>query len=133
MKENGMSTDNTPSLFERLGGQAGIEKLMGNFYQRILADPTLAPFFAQTSMEKLRRMQSEFFAAALGGPQKYSGRSIAEAHHNRGIERQHFTAFCEHLFQTLEEIGVSHEDINQTVARISLQSRDVTGNQNVDG
>ncbi len=127
------SSTPSSSLYDRLGGQAKIEQMIEVFYAKVLSDAELAPFFQSTSIEKLHKMQAEFFAAALGGPQQYSGRSVAAAHHGRGIQRKHFSAFCQHLFKALEEMGVDAHDINATVARISLSVRDVTGEPNVDG
>ncbi len=121
------------SLYDRIGGRPKIEAIIDGFYQRVLRDPSLAPFFEHSNLDNLRKMQVEFFAAALGGPQEYSGRTVAAVHHGRGIQRKHFSAFCQHLFKMLEEMGVPHEDINATVARISLSVRDVTGEPTVDG
>jgi hemoglobin len=42
-------------------------------------------------------MQREFFAAALGGPQAYSGLSLTQAHAGRGITPRHFNRFVQHL------------------------------------
>jgi hemoglobin len=56
------------TLFERVGGEQTIRELIHEFYDRVVADPELKPFFINTSMDKLRRMQREFFSAALDGP-----------------------------------------------------------------
>ena len=42
------------TLFERLGGEAAIAELIHDFYDRVLADPELKPFFKHTSIDKLR-------------------------------------------------------------------------------
>ena len=65
-----------PTLFERVGGEQTIAEVVYNFYERVLADPELKPFFKNTSMDKLRRMQREFFSAALDGPIKYTGKPL---------------------------------------------------------
>ena len=61
-----------------------------DFYNRVLSDPELAPFFEASDIDKLRRMQREFFSVALGGPIRYDGQSLSYAHHGRGIRRTHF-------------------------------------------
>ncbi len=73
------------SLYDRLGGAAAIDGLIEAFYVRVLADPKLAPFFKDTPMERLRAMQTQFFSMALGGPVEYTGRSMSQVHHGRGI------------------------------------------------
>ena len=56
-----MSSKNT-ILFERIGGEQVIAKLILQLYDRVVADPELKPFFKDTSIDKLRRMQREFLA-----------------------------------------------------------------------
>jgi len=68
-----MAMQYTPTTpFERVGGEQGVKDLVRAFYDRVLVDPELAPFFEDSAIERLLAMQSEFFAAALGGPVKYS-------------------------------------------------------------
>jgi hemoglobin len=115
------------TLYERLGGELGTEKLVVRFYARVLADSRLAQFFQSTSMEKLIRMQHDFFAAALGGPQTDSVMDLTRVHAGRGITPQHFNWFIQHLLTTLEEINVSPSDVQEVVNRISLYKNDITG------
>ena len=119
----------TPSdhLFQKAGGEEGVAALVDAFYQRVLADETLAPFFKDSSMDKLRLMQREFFAMALGGPISYSGKPLAHAHHGRGITPGHFAAFVQHLVDTLREKGMTQEDIDEIISRIDTYANEVTG------
>lgn len=116
-----------PTLYERVGGAAGIEQLVLAVYVKVLADPELGHFFRGTSMEKLHSMQREFFAMALGGPVEYSGRSISHAHHGRGITMGHFARFTGHLIETLKDIGICQEDTDAVIARVEVFANEVTG------
>lgn len=120
---------NSPSssLYERLGAAAGIETLVERFYARVVADPMLAPFFRNTSMEKLFRMQRELMGAALGGPQTYGGTDLAWAHHGRGITAAHFNQFFQHLLETLKDLGTAPDDMTEVVHRISVYKNRITG------
>ena len=80
------------TLYDQIGGAASITRLIDVFYSRVLADPELKPFFAGVQMAKLRRMQEELFSAALGGPQRYSGRTMVEAHRTRNIGLKDYQA-----------------------------------------
>jgi hemoglobin len=113
------------SLFDRVGGAGGVATLVRDFYARVLADPTLRPYFDGTAMDKLQRMQFEFFSAALGGPVYYTGRPVIHAHQGRGITRQHFQAFVEHLFDTLKDYSLSEQDRYTIIARINTYADDV--------
>ena len=127
MSTNPLKSMKSATLYERLGGEAGIATIIDQFYDRVLHDPELAPFFLHTSMEKLLRMQREFFGAALEGPQTYSGLDLTHAHSGRGITTPHFTRFVRHLLETLETFGVSPKDVNAVVSRIAMYADDITG------
>ncbi len=115
------------TLFERVGGEAGIERFVDAFYARVLGDPELAPFFEGASMDRLRNMQREFFGAALDGPVRYGGRSLVEVHAGRGIEVRHFARFVEHLLKTLQGQGFDDDDVYEIIARIDTYVDQITG------
>ncbi len=122
-----------PSLYDRIGGAPAVAALIDRFYEKIVADPRLAPFFAHTTLEKLRKMQREFFSAALDGPQSYSGLSLSQGHAGRGITADHFSRYVSHLLETLTEMGVSPHDIREVVDRIATYADDIIGDANEAG
>ena len=113
------------SLYDRVGGETGVEQLVEHFYTRVLGDPALRPYFDNVAMDKLRRMQFEFFSAALDGPIRYSGRPIIHAHQGHGIRREHFQAFVEHLFETLKDYRLDDDERYAIIARINIYADDV--------
>ncbi len=115
------------TLYERIGGEEVMRSLIAAFYDRVLADPVLEPFFHDVSMDRLRRMQREFLAAALDGPVSVSEIDIAYAHHNRGITLHHFNKFTQHLLKVLEFMGVDEDDRMEVIRRVSTYVDDVTG------
>ena len=121
------------TLYARIGGAPTIERLITAFYQRVLSDPELAPFFEQTSIEKLQRMQQAFFSIALGGPPPDAPISLYESHRGRGIERRHLTKFTEHLLETLSELGIDDDDAKRICETIGTYSDEVLGESSVDG
>ena len=128
-----MTTSDQPTLYERIGGEQGIVRLIDAFYDRILADPELAGFFQDTAMDTLRRMQREFIAAALGATVSYSGRPLGQAHAGRGITPKHLQRFVAHLFDTLRaDFDLQPDDESAIVDRIWTLANDVTGNYGVD-
>ncbi|MBE2287310.1 MAG: group 1 truncated hemoglobin [Prosthecobacter sp.] len=121
-----MSTT-SPSLYERLGGADMIDSLIPAFYTRVLADAELSPFFKHTSIEMLHSMQHEFFTMATGGPVSYTGRSLAHAHHGRGIAKHHFALFTGHLIETLLDMGVTQAEADEVIDTINTYTNEVTG------
>ena len=111
------------TIYEEIGGTETIERLVTAFYQRVLADPMLSPFFEKTSVDKLKKMQAAFFTIALGGPDPDLNISLYEAHRGRGIERKHLTQFTQHLVDTLREIGVDAQNATRVYQRIRQLGR----------
>jgi hemoglobin len=116
---------NAETLYDRAGGEAGVTTLVDIFYQRVLNDPELSPFFAHIPMAKLRRMQVEFFSSALNGPLHYSGRPLAHVHQGHGITKAHLRRFTEHLLATLQSLNLSRQDVQSIYTRIALEADEV--------
>lgn len=113
--------------YERIGAAPGVARLVGVFYEQVLADPELAPFFRGVAMQKLQHMQAELFAVALGGPVSYMGRPVIHAHQPHRITLPHFQRFVQHLFEVLREFPLSEDERNDLIARINLYADEVTG------
>ena len=67
-------------LFERLGGQPTIDRLVDLLYEGIGDDDQLRPLFGR-SLAGGRSMQKLFFAEWLGGPRRYSEQAHAGLRH----------------------------------------------------
>jgi hemoglobin len=123
MYHQALATPDT--LFDRLGGAGTIDSLVDEFYGRVLADPALRPYFANVPMDSLRRMQAEFFAAALDGPVRYTGRPIIHAHQHLKIRLSDLQSFVKHLFATLQRYELSEQDCYDIICRLNLYTNDV--------
>ena len=90
-----------------------------DFYERVLGDDSLAPFFADVDMAHQKSQQLAFLTAALGGPKRYKGRPMKEAHEHLAIAQQHFDSVATHLVETLDGLGVSQKLIDEVVAIVA--------------
>jgi hemoglobin len=108
------------SLFERLGGEAAIEAAVVRFYEKVIADPVTAPFFARLDLPAQIRKQISFMATAFGAPKAYRGRDLRTAHQKLvredGLSDVHFDAVALHLKATLKELGVADDLIAECLA-----------------
>ena len=95
---------NQRTLYDRIGGEIAVALLVDRFYDRVLKDLELEPYFRNVPMEKLLAMQLEFFSAALDGPVRYSGRPIDQVHKGFGITSRQLSRFMRHLMATIEFI-----------------------------
>ena len=99
------------SIYESIGGADAVRVAVDDFYVRVLGDPSLAPYFTDTDMSRLKAHQRAFITAALGGPQAYEGKSMAGAHEGRKITPEAFAAVVDHLVATLQGLGVDDDTI----------------------
>ncbi|MPQ99007.1 group 1 truncated hemoglobin [Modestobacter sp. I12A-02628] len=102
------------SIYDEIGGARAVAATVDGFYDRVLADPTLAPFFAGTDVARVTAHQRSFIAAALGGAELYRGRDMATAHAGLGIADTDFDRVVAHLVDTLTALRVPAD----TIARI---------------
>ena len=116
------------SLFERIGGEAAVEAAVGIFYDKVLGDETLAPFFDGVDMDRQRGMQRDFMSMAFGGPSNYTGRDLRAAHAPlvaEGLNESHFNSVAGHLQATLEELGVPEELMEEVMTTVASTKDDV--------
>jgi hemoglobin len=107
------------TIYERIGGHEALEAVVEDFYVRVLADSQLSGFFAGTNMNRLKGKQVEFFAAALGGPEPYTGAPMKQVHQGRGITMHHFNLVAGHLAGALSAAGVPSETVTAIIGAIA--------------
>ncbi len=107
------------TIYHQLGGHEALEVVVADFYDRVLADDQLAGFFTGTNMARLKGKQVEFFAAALGGPEPYTGAPMRQVHQDRGITMRHFNLVAGHLAASLGAAGVPQDTAAQILAAIA--------------
>jgi hemoglobin len=117
------------SIFELIGGEPALVAVVDDFYERVLGDPQLAPFFAGANMPKLKGRQVEFFAAALGGPDVYTGGDMRQVHIGRGIGQADFDKVACHLIASLAAAGVPEQTVWQIAAAITPLADDIVSRE----
>lgn len=116
----------TTTLYERIGGAVAVEQAVDIFYRKVLNDPLLAAYFEFTDMDRQFARQRAFLTMVFGGPDRYDGRQLREAHAplvRKGVGEQHFQAVVQHLLDTLVELDVAADDIEE-VRRIAMSVHD---------
>lgn len=124
------------SLFERLGGQAGISNIVVDFTPRVLDDPRvnwsregvtrggLSLHRGQSETWKpttehialLRKHLAEFLALASGGPATYTGRQIEIVHANMHISNPEFDAAIGDLKASLDTLKIPNLEQKELLA-----------------
>jgi hemoglobin len=113
------------TLYERIGGDAAVNEAVEVFYRKVLMDDRISHFFDDIDMDEQIAKQKAFLTMVFGGPAHYSGKDMRQGHTRlveRGLNDSHVDAVIELLGESLAELGVSDEDI-QEVARIAESAR----------
>ncbi len=106
-------------LYDELGGAAGVATALDQFYPKVLADPTLSPFFDGLDIELLKGRIGSFMAMALGGESDYRGPTLRDVHGKMGIDDEIFDRFVGCFEGVLTELGAGTEQITQVMALLN--------------
>jgi hemoglobin len=107
------------TIYDDIGGATGVATAVDHFYARVLADPEVGHYFDGVAMPRQIMHLRAFLAAALGGPQRYLGRDVREAHAGLGINEAAFERTIGHLVATLGHLGVSADTIGEIGSRLA--------------
>lgn len=126
-----MQSEEKRSLYERLGGVYSIATFVDDFIDRVMSDPRLNKnprvneAHHRVPPAGFKYLVTEMVCWAAGGPQEYSGRSMAESHKDLSITRDEWSAFMDDLQQSLDKFAVPPEEqaelkaiVNSTRAEI---------------
>ena len=81
-------TQESPSLYKRLGGYDALAAVTDDFVGRLVSDKQLTRFFngvSTDSRKRIRQLVLDQLCAATGGPCLYIGRSMRASHEGLGI------------------------------------------------
>jgi hemoglobin len=118
-------SDPAQSPYAALGRHPGIRRAVDQFYERIAEDASLTEYFKGADMDRLRRHQVELLAAAVGGPNRYTGRSMVQAHRGLHITDAAFDRVLGHLNATLVDVGADDRTIREVLRALSGMRLDI--------
>lgn len=124
------------SLFERLGGEAGISNIVADFIPRAMQDPRVnwdrkgvkkggfsfhsgrsVTWDATPQNVKLLQMHMvQFLALATGGPAHYTGKEIKSAHADMHISNPEFDATLGDLKASLDKLQIPNREQKELLA-----------------
>ena len=126
------------SLYERLGGEQGVQQIVDDFVTRALADPRVnwerkgvtrggislsrnKSVEWQASNENVARMKkhiAQFIAVATGGPSKYEGGEMKNVHAGLHITNAEFDASVGCLKASLDKLQIPNTEQRELLAII---------------
>src|SRR5919107_5973854 len=126
-----MQPQDTPSLYDRLGGLYNIAVVVDDFIDRVMGDPRLNAnprvdeAHHRVSPQGFKYYVTEMLCWAAGGPQSYSGRSMVESHRELRITPGEWDAFMDDLDQTLTKFAVPEPERGEIVAIVESTRNDI--------
>ena len=122
------------SLYERLGGIYAIATVVDDFIDRVMADPRLnANPKVDEAHHKVppagfKYLVTEMVGWATGGPQAYTGKSMADSHAHLDITEEEWTAFLDDLHQTFEKFQLPATERAELLAIVNSTKGDIVRN-----
>jgi hemoglobin len=119
------------SLWVRLGGEPAVRAVVHDFVALAASDPQVDltrggryPLDA-AGIASLERRLVELVSAASGGPLKYQGRPMREAHRGMGITAAQFDALAGDLAVVLTKYNVPPKEAGELLAIVASTRKDI--------
>jgi hemoglobin len=121
----------TATLYDRLGNVYSIATVVDDFIDRIMRDPRLN---ANPALDEahhkvppagFKYLVTEMVCGATGGPQRYTGRSMAESHRHLHIRPREWDAFLDDFQQTLNKFQVPPAEQKELQALVQSTYGDI--------
>ena len=120
-----MTTTQTKSLYDRLGGADAINALTESWVARVGGDDRANGKFVRTDIERLRKEVVDQLCEATGGPCTYTGRSMLETHAGMKVTAGEFDVVMQHLDATLDELNVPKTERDELVSLLRPMRNDI--------
>ena len=117
--------DQATTLYERIGGDAFVDKAVDIFYKKVLTDERISSFFEHIDIVSPIVKQKKFLTMMFGGPNNYCGKDMHSAHAHMRLDEGHFNAMLERLVETLRELNIFDSDISEIVDVVHCVKDDV--------
>lgn len=121
-----------PTMFEELGGEPVLRRIIDRFVDRVFDDAMIGFFFRDASRERIKEKEYEFAARHLGADIPYTGRALRDAHAPHGIMGGQFMRRLVILRETLDELGVPLHIKEHWISHTERLRATITGSSGTD-
>ena len=114
-------------LYDRLGGKPAITAVVDDFIGNVAGDARINRRFANANIPRLKTMLVDQICEASGGPCKYAGASMLDAHRGMNISDAEFTALVEDLIKSLDKFKVPATEKNELLTALGGMKPQIVG------
>ena len=121
-------SNETKTLYERLGGYDAITAVANDLLPRLRADPQLGRFWAHRGEDGIQREKQlliDYLSARAGGPMYYRGRDMAPTHRGMRINESDWNVFLGHAAATLAKLQVREAEQREVVAFVQSLKKEI--------
>ncbi len=105
-----------PSLYERLGSDEGLTKIVKDTIALHHENPDIAHYFADVDDDVLAGHVVAFFAAGTGGPANYQGRDMTTAHASMDMSDADYDSAVADVLKAVKSNGVDADSTAEVAA-----------------
>ncbi|KAF4669067.1 hypothetical protein FOL47_002717, partial [Perkinsus chesapeaki] len=124
-----MELANKKPLYDRLGGEYTITKLMESTYDKALEDDRLRFYFEKNKAKvtSIKKKMTQFVSGLTGGPSGYDIHDLKPAHYSMNISNFHFDTMLGLLAQTIiEDLKVEKPVARELMSLLQPVRADIT-------
>ena len=122
---SGCATTSQTTLYEQLGGDAGINNIVENLVQEIGRDQQVFHYFAEARVSRFKENLIEHFCAISDGPCSYTGDNMIDIHTGMNINEKDFNHLVDLLIKAMDTEGIPHRIQNQLIARLAPLRKEI--------
>jgi hemoglobin len=118
-------------LYDRLGGVYAIASVVDDFIERLLvndilnANPAIKEARERVPKAGLKYRVTELVCQITGGPQKYTGRSMKDAHSHLNITEKEWDAMVADFRVTLNKFNVPKKEQDELIGTVATTKADI--------
>ena len=113
------------SLYDRLGGKPAITVVVEDFVGNVVSDDLIKARFASTDAPVFKALLVDQICEATGGPCKYTGKNMREAHAGMKISDAEFGALVNDLKKPLDKNKVPAREQGELLGALGGMHDDI--------
>ena len=116
-----MENNNGKSLYERLGGAAGISDIVDDIVDAHMNNPGIQTRYLPMKedperMAKVKKHTCQFLGAGTGGPETYEGQDMPTAHRGMNISEAEFLHVIDDILLGLDKNNIDQQTKAEVLA-----------------
>jgi len=113
------------TLYEKLGGEPGVQAIVGGTLDYTLKDERIAHTFENSNVDRVKKLLAEQICDITDGPCEYTGQTMERSHRGLELTTLHFNALVENLQKAMRDENISYTTQNKLIALLAPMHSDI--------